>query len=447
MSTFPITVRVDNKNLVISWTNQPNVRYLDIQLQRTTKDNAKPYYTKRVSSGHTTYALVPRYVFAYPVLAPASVDAHVGFESYKAWTDGPINDFGVRLGKNTFLARWSNTWGSVGYFFNGVVWTGQNGAIASTRDGRPCNYVVLDLGDAKMASRGNGTAITSPFNGMEDPQKSFFIGEDGSVNILRILRPEHDTYNPGETTTIAPAGSAMTIGSGSVCVVYHSFDSFKGNCWEAWWVSPDGHLSHVQCLGAPQTFPKTWGRTKVWHDDDGVSALTVQSLKVYVYGSEPGDNSDFIMWLVAKHGTGQKGNLYQTSRVAGEVSTTEVQQDDSECFVAPGSGISSERSDNGPIVAWITADGAVMTLLQDFKVENDPVFNQIAPPGSAALESTVRLNGPYIWWFGPNYELMWAYSSNRFQEGVEWKDVTWSTWEVLPAGVGRKGKDSIASSE
>ncbi|EGX45697.1 hypothetical protein AOL_s00140g13 [Orbilia oligospora ATCC 24927] len=95
MSTFPITARVENKNLVISWTNQPNVRYLDIQLQRTIKDNAKPYYTKRVScdvdalvltpedyaAGHTAYALVPRYVFAYPVLAPASVDAHVDFES------------------------------------------------------------------------------------------------------------------------------------------------------------------------------------------------------------------------------------------------------------------------------------------------------------------------------------------------------------------------------
>ncbi|KAF3133660.1 hypothetical protein TWF703_006717 [Orbilia oligospora] len=411
MSTFPITVR------------------------RTTKDNAKPYYTKRVScdvdalvltpedyaAGHTDYALVPRYVFAYPVLTPASVDAHIGFEPYKAWTDGLINDFGVKLGKNTSLARWSNTWGSVGYFFNGVVWTGQNGAIAFTGDGQPCNHVVLDLGDAKMASGGNGTAITSPFNGMEDPQKSFFIGEDESVNILRILLPEHDTYNPGETTTVAPAGSAMTIGGGSVCVVYRSFDSFKGNCWEAWWVSPDGHLSHVQCLGAPQTSPKTWGRTKVWHDDDRVSALT--------------------------HGTGQKGNLYQSSRVAGEVSTAEVQQDDSECFVAAGSGISSERSDNGPIVVWITADGAVMALLQDFKFENDPVFNQIARPGSAALESTVRLNGPYIWWFGPNHELMGAYSSNRFQEGVEWKGVTWSTWEVLPAGVGRKGKDSIASSE
>ncbi|KAF3159054.1 hypothetical protein TWF788_004040 [Orbilia oligospora] len=400
MSTFPISVKVDNKNLIISWTNQPNVQYLDIQLQRTIKDNAKPYYTKRVScdvdtliltpsdyvAGREIYALVPRYVFAYPVLAPASVDAHVDFELYKAWTDGTINDFGVKLGKNASLAPWSNTWGSVGYSFNGVIWTGQNGAIASTGDNRPCNHVVLNIGDATVASGGTG--------------------------------------------------------GGSVCVVNHWFASTKEDCWDAWWVSPDGHLSHVQCLDAPQTFPKTWGRTKIWHDDYRVSALTAESLRMY--GENPYKNtSDCIIWFVAKHGTGQKGTLYQSSRIDGEVSTAEVQQDDSECFVAPGSGISSEKiMDTGPTLAWITPDGAVMSLQQDFKVENDPVFNRIAPPGSAALESTVCLSADFVWWFGPNYELMVAHITNR-KDAAEWKDVTWTIWEVLPAGVGRKGKDSI----
>ncbi|KAK6518816.1 hypothetical protein TWF506_005951 [Arthrobotrys conoides] len=437
MSSFPITVT----------------------LQRSNKENSKPYYTKRVScegdtvtltpddyaAGHSLYALVPRFVVAYPVYAATSVDAHNDFPQYKRWTDGLTNDFGVKLGKNSSVAAWDNLWGSTGFHFHGVVWTGQNKAITFTGDDRAMNNVSLDLGGPTMASGGSGVAITSFRNsiGQDFGQHFFSIGLDGSVNILKILAPDEVTNKPGETTTIAPAGSAMTVGGGSICVVYSWLENFKDDIWDAWWVSPDGHLTHSQFHGTSTIAPKVWGRTKVWHSDDQVTALTGESLRDRWGGMQ--DSTDTIVWFVAKHGTGQKGILYQTTRVDGEVSTAEVQQDDSECYVAPGSGISSEVSNKGPIVAWITAEGAVMTLLQDFKVENDPVFKQIAPPGSAALESTVRIGGAFIWWFGPNYELMAAYSENRFQQDIEYKDITWSTWEVLPAGVGRKGKDSIAT--
>ncbi|KAK6503899.1 hypothetical protein TWF481_008900 [Arthrobotrys musiformis] len=204
---------------------------------------------------------------------------------------------------------------------------------------------------------------------------------------------------------------------------------------------------HLESHGAPQTAPKAWGssRVKVWHDDEQVSAITGQSL--LPLDSPPMDVAGTIIWFVAKHGTGNKGILYQSTRVGGETSTDAVLQEDSECYVSPGCGLSSEKADNGPVVAWITADGAVMTLQQDWKAENDPLFNQIAPAGSAALNSTVCLSGGTIWWFGPNWELMGAYSSKRFDSTIAWNDLEWTVWQQLPAGVGRKGKDSIVSAE
>ncbi|KAK6342304.1 hypothetical protein TWF718_007707 [Orbilia javanica] len=456
MSSFQITITpdVEKRNLLITWTKDPNVIALDIQLRRKLKD-AAPYFTKRVpcqdesltltpedyAPGYSQYALIPRYVSACPVLAPTEAEPHRQLPFYKQWTDRPVGNFEALLGKNASLASWGNRWGTVGYHFSGVAWTDQNTVVAYAGDQTVLNSNFMSLEAEGVAGPPDGGAITRFWNSSEkNAQKAFAIGSDGSVNIVRILAPNEHTYNPGSTTNVAPAGSAMTIGGGSICVVYNWLISSNDDVWDAWWVTPDGHIMHTESHSAPQTTPKILGRVKVWHDEDRVTALTGQSLR---QPNSKDKNADVIMWFVAKHGTGLKGNLYQSSRIGDETTTTEVMQDDEECFVAPGSGISSQCWNKGPVVAWITPEGAVMTLHQDFKVENDPVFREVAPAGSAALESTVCLAGPFIWWFGPNWELMGAAAEDFYKSEVEYKDITWNVWEILPAGVGRKGKDSI----
>ncbi|KAK6503898.1 hypothetical protein TWF481_008899 [Arthrobotrys musiformis] len=177
MSSFPIKVIAEDRNLNISWTNDPNVRFLDITLRRGKEDT--PYFTKRVSSDdhdaitltpedyapdHSNYAMLPRWVVAYPVLAPSYTDAHEGLPVYKRWNEGPVNNFGVPLGKDTSLAPWRNLWGTSGLLFDGVMWTGNNKAIASTGDSRACNHVSLDLGQASTTSGGAITAWWSSWD-------------------------------------------------------------------------------------------------------------------------------------------------------------------------------------------------------------------------------------------------------------------------------------------
>ncbi|KAK6534052.1 hypothetical protein TWF281_005391 [Arthrobotrys megalospora] len=448
MSDFPIDVAIKDKDVVLSWKNSDELAYIEIQLL---KDKySPPYFTKRVRSSDESITLtpedygngdpvpsIPRYATAYRILPPITLNP---LPKYKWWNEYPLSKSpDVVLGKDSYLTPWGSYWGTVGYHFDGVAFTGDNKAIAFTDD----RYHVL-IDDVSLP---DGSALTPPVNwsGQGPNQQKFFsIGPDGSVKALSILAPDSSTYTLGPTSTIAGPGSSMTINGGSLCAVYGQDKNEYGGTtyvWNAWWVSQDGHIMHAESHQDSSSDPKVWSsnRTRVWHDNDGVSAIT----------GKPLEGKDALIWFIVKHGNGQKGILYQSSRVGNETSTSEVQQaDESECYVAPNCSLASDYWGRaGPVVAWVSPEGAVMALQQDRKLENDPVFKEIAPAGSASLESSICIDGEYIWWFGPKSELMGAFSPNRYDGDVKFEDLEWIVWEQMPAGTGRKGKYSIVKSE
>ncbi|KAK6499894.1 hypothetical protein TWF481_010251 [Arthrobotrys musiformis] len=280
---------------------------------------------------------------------------------------------------------------------------------------------------------------TSPFEERDSPL--IWAGGDGFVK--GVFLDDQDRSIPfGEIFVVPDTKRALTHKSGSLLCTGEDL-----HC-DVWWISEDYKIYNSSVKGDEKRWPdpKVVSDVRVWHNDTDVSSL--------VGWSDLNGRGEwsYEIWFV-----GSRGTLFRTIREpcnildgTGESITSEFFDSSGDPqYVAAGSSLAFTKDDRyayGSTVFWISPDGAVKMICTTDDTRDPPAVIEIAPAGSAAPDSPLEFHDfgtecYFLWWFGPNQELIGAGVDQEFRD----ESRGWFTWEQLPAGTGRKdGRSSIS---